>query len=97
MKKVLSLLALLVCLYEAQAQPSPDTSGTLVAQKELVIKESTIIKIENIGSQEEWLNSVKSNGSMTCHALGTKATRTMPKDFTHFELPPKNRLPGGGV
>ncbi|HEY1114151.1 MAG TPA: OmpA family protein [Chitinophagaceae bacterium] len=49
MKKVLSLLALLVCLYEAQAQPSPDTSGTLVAQKELVIKESTIIKIENIG------------------------------------------------
>src|SRR5690606_15027883 len=38
----------------------------------------------NIGSQQEWLNSVKSNGCMTCHALGTKATRTMPKDFTHY-------------
>ena len=49
MKKVLSLLALLVCLYVSYAQPSPDTSGTLVAQKENVIKESTIIKIENIG------------------------------------------------
>lgn len=49
MKKVLSLLALFACLYTAQAQPSPDTSGTLVEQKELVIKESTVIKIENIG------------------------------------------------
>jgi len=37
-----------------------------------------------IGSQGEWLNSVKTNGCMSCHALGTKATRTMPKDFTHF-------------
>jgi hypothetical protein len=38
----------------------------------------------NIGSQPEWLNSVKTNGCMSCHALGTKATRTMPKDFAHF-------------
>ena len=36
-------------------------------------------------TQGEWLNSVKSNGCMTCHALGTKATRTMPKDFMHFK------------
>lgn len=35
-------------------------------------------------NQAEWLNSVKTNGCMSCHALGTKATRTMPKDFTHF-------------
>lgn len=40
---------------------------------------------ENIGSQQEWLNSVKTNGCMSCHALGTKATRTLPKDFTHFK------------
>ncbi|MGH8637733.1 MAG: hypothetical protein ACREUZ_11430, partial [Burkholderiales bacterium] len=39
----------------------------------------------NIGSQQEWLNSVKTNGCMSCHALGTKATRTLPKDFTHFK------------
>jgi len=35
-------------------------------------------------SQAEWLNSVKTNGCMSCHALGTKATRTIPKDFTHY-------------
>jgi OmpA-OmpF porin, OOP family len=49
MKKILTLLVLTVCLHLAQAQPAPDTSGTLVAQKENVITESTIIKIENIG------------------------------------------------
>ena len=40
---------------------------------------------ENIKTQGEWLNSVKSNGCMTCHSLGTKATRTMPKDFAHYK------------
>lgn len=35
-------------------------------------------------SQAQWLDSVKTNGCMSCHALGTKATRTMPKDFTHY-------------
>ena len=40
---------------------------------------------QGMKSQGEWLNSVKSNGCMTCHALGTKATRTMPKDFAHYK------------
>jgi len=40
---------------------------------------------ENIKTQDEWLNSVKTNGCMSCHALGTKGTRTMPKDFAHFK------------
>jgi hypothetical protein len=39
---------------------------------------------EAIGSQQEWLNGVKTNGCMSCHALGTKATRSMPKEFAHF-------------
>jgi hypothetical protein len=39
---------------------------------------------ENMRSQPEWLNSVKTNGCMSCHALGTKATRAMPKDFAHY-------------
>ena len=34
---------------------------------------------EAMKSQAEWLNSVKTNGCMSCHALGTKATRTMPE------------------
>lgn len=39
---------------------------------------------EGMRSQAEWLNSVKTNGCMSCHALGTKGTRTMPKDFMHY-------------
>ena len=49
MKKVISFLVLALCLHVSQAQPSSDTSGTLVAQKENVIKATTIIKIENVG------------------------------------------------
>jgi hypothetical protein len=40
---------------------------------------------EGMKSQAEWLNSVKTNGCMSCHSLGTKATRTIPKDFAHFK------------
>ncbi len=40
---------------------------------------------ESMKSQSEWLNSVKTNGCISCHALGTKGTRTMPKDFAHFK------------
>ncbi len=38
-----------------------------------------------IRTQGEWLNTVKTNGCMSCHALGTKGTRTMPKDFAHMK------------
>jgi len=30
------------------------------------------------------LNAVKTNGCITCHQLGNKATRTMPKELGHF-------------
>src|SRR5207253_6443334 len=32
-------------------------------------------------SQAQWLDVVKTNGCYTCHQLGNKATRTMPKEF----------------
>ncbi len=35
-------------------------------------------------TQYHWLNTVKTNGCVACHALGTKGTRTMPKDFAHY-------------
>ena len=35
-------------------------------------------------TQSHWLNTVKTNGCMSCHALGTVGTRTMPKDFAHM-------------
>ena len=35
-------------------------------------------------SQPEWLDLVKTNGCIGCHALGTAATRTVPKALGHF-------------
>jgi hypothetical protein len=36
-------------------------------------------------TQPEWLNVIKTTGCMSCHALGTKGTRTMPKAFAHYK------------
>ena len=49
MKKVSPFFSLLLCAQIAFAQPSADTSEKLVAQKENIIKENTIIKVENLG------------------------------------------------
>ncbi len=38
-------------------------------------------------TQPEWLNQIKTTGCMSCHALGTKGTRTMPRDFAHMKSP----------
>ena len=49
MKKLICFILLSASVFYAIAQPSPDTSGKLIAQKENIIKEGTIIKIENLG------------------------------------------------
>ncbi len=49
MKKCYLVLLLLLCFFVGYAQPSLDTAGKLIAQKENVIKETTIIKVENLG------------------------------------------------
>src|SRR5947207_7060752 len=36
-------------------------------------------------SQAQWLDVVKTNGCYGCHALGNKATRTIPKELGDFE------------
>src|SRR5882672_6384064 len=36
-------------------------------------------------SQAQWLDVVKTNGCYTCHALGNKATRTIPKELGRFD------------
>ena len=36
-------------------------------------------------SQDQWLDSVKTNGCWGCHAIGTKATRTIPEALGHFD------------
>jgi len=36
-------------------------------------------------SQTQWLDVVKTNGCYTCHQLGNKATRTIPKELGDFD------------
>src|SRR5436309_3034237 len=36
-------------------------------------------------SQPQWLDVVKTNGCYTCHQLGNKATRTIPKELGEFK------------
>jgi len=36
-------------------------------------------------SQAQWLDVVKTNGCYTCHQLGNKATRTIPKELGQFD------------
>ena len=40
---------------------------------------------ETMKSQAQWLDVVKTNGCYTCHQLGNKATRTIPKELGHFK------------
>src|SRR5436190_7751313 len=35
-------------------------------------------------SQGQWLDTTKTDGCYTCHQLGNKATRTIPKELGHF-------------
>ena len=35
--------------------------------------------------QPEWLNQIKTSGCMSCHALGTIGTRTIPKEYADFK------------
>lgn len=47
MKKIFTFSALILCFFTAAAQPAQDT--TLKEQKENIIKETTIVKVENLG------------------------------------------------
>jgi len=39
----------------------------------------------NLTSQADWLSNIKTTGCMSCHALGTKGTRTIPKELGQFK------------
>src|SRR4029077_14919628 len=38
----------------------------------------------NMKTQGQWLDVFKTDGCYTCHQLGNKATRTIPKELGHF-------------
>ncbi len=40
---------------------------------------------ETLRRREQWLDVVKTNGCNTCHQLGNKATRTIPKELGEFK------------
>jgi len=40
---------------------------------------------EMFKTQDQWLNTVKTNGCGNCHQLGNYATRTIPEALGHFE------------
>jgi hypothetical protein len=40
---------------------------------------------ESLKRQEQWLDVVKTNGCITCHQLGNKATRTTPRELGQFK------------
>ena len=51
----------------------------------LGIPEASEFPIGKAATQPEWLNVVKTNGCIGCHALGTAATRTVPNALGHFK------------
>jgi hypothetical protein len=40
---------------------------------------------DTMTSQLQWLNIIKTNGCITCHQIGSLATRTIPKSLGHFD------------
>src|SRR3954471_24239642 len=51
----------------------------------LGIPDKAEFPLGNAASQADWLNVVKTNGCVGCHALGTAATRTVSKALGHFK------------
>ncbi|RYD77641.1 MAG: OmpA family protein [Sphingobacteriales bacterium] len=51
MKKCYSFLLFQILLFVAYGQPMADTSGKLIEQKENIITENTIVKVENLGQR----------------------------------------------
>ena len=50
----------------------------------LKIPDKNEFPVGKIATQNEWLNVAKTNGCITCHQLGNKATRTIPKELGHL-------------
>ncbi len=77
-------------ILDLQALPAP--SRAAAAQNYPAIYWYAMLKVPGSGefplggarTQAEWLNVIKSNGCIACHALGTPGTRTIPKELGAF-------------
>jgi hypothetical protein len=73
--------------------PTPAPTATAAAQIYPAIYWYSMLKVPakhefpvgKVKSQAEWLNVVKTNGCYGCHALGNKATRTIPAMFSDMK------------
>jgi hypothetical protein len=74
---------------KAVAAPSPAAAAqyypAIYWYSMLKIPDKSEFPLGKVQHQGEWLNIVKSNACIACHALGTPGTRTMPKDFAHMK------------
>ena len=74
-----------------QAVPAP--SATAAAQYYPPIYWYSMLKVPaksefpvgKVKSQPQWLNDIKTTGCMSCHALGSLGTRTIPKELGQFK------------
>src|SRR5438093_6780402 len=51
----------------------------------LKVPERSEFPIGKAANQGQWLDLTKTDGCYTCHQLGNKATRTIPKELGHFD------------
>ena len=66
----------------------------------LRVPEKSEFPLQKIKSQGEWLNIVKTGACQSCHALGTKGMRTIPKELGRFPNSVeawRRRLQSGGA
>jgi hypothetical protein len=74
---------------KAVAAPSPAAAAhyypPIYWYSMLKIPDKSEFPLGKVQHQGEWLNIVKSNACIACHALGTPGTRTMPKVFAHMK------------
>src|SRR5207244_12491371 len=66
----------------------------------LRVPEKNEFPLEKIKSQGEWLTVIKTGACQSCHALGTKGMRTIPKELGTFPNSAeawRRRLQSGGA
>ncbi len=78
--KVLNLNAVVAPSASAAAEYYP----AIYWYSMLKVPERNEFPIGKATSQGQWLDLTKTDGCYTCHQLGNKATRTVPKELGHF-------------
>src|SRR2546429_3503220 len=78
--RILDLIAVVAPSAAAAAQYYP----AIYWYSMLKVPERSEFPIGKAANQGQWLDLTKTDGCYTCHQLGNKATRTIPKELGHF-------------